>query len=123
MHEHNIRLLRYECEPVADGVLPLRTAFDHLPRSKPLDTAEQSPYRGNLIRTNGNNQLADLGHLGKCEQRPQEHGLARKCQKDLVQPCIHPMRLSRRRKNHTNHAILHPIHRASLAKIIRPAAV
>ena len=124
MHKHNIRLLRDKGKPVADGVLTLRAALNHLPRGKPLDAAEQPPHRIHLIRTDGNDQLTNLGHLGKREQRPQEHRLAGKRQKDLVQPRVHPMRLSCRWKNHTYHVpILHPIHRVSFAKIMRPAAV
>ena len=88
--------------------MPFRAALDHTPRGKSLDTAEETLHCIHLICSNGNDQLTDLRHLGKREQRPQEHRLAGKRQKDLVQPRIHPMCLPCRRKNHTYHVpILH----------------
>ena len=123
MHEDNVRLLRNNGKSVADRILTLRSPLNHLPRSKPLDPAEKPPHRLNLICSNRDNQLADFGHLGKREQRTQEHRFSGKRQKDLVQPDVHPMRLPRCGEDHTNHTFPSCDYRASFAKIIRPAAV
>ena len=126
VHEYNVCFLRDNGKSVTDRVLPLGAALNHLPRSKPLHTAEKPLHRIDLIRSDGNDQFTDLGHLGKREQRPQEHRFARERQKDLIQPRIHPMCLPRRREDNTNHIFpsCAPCdYRVSFAKIMRPAAV
>ena len=61
--ENDIRLLRYDGKTVADRILPLRTALDHTPRGKPLDTAEQPLHCRHLIGTDRDNQLTDRRNL------------------------------------------------------------
>ena len=125
MDEHDIRLLGDERKPVADGVLPLRSALDDAPRGEPLDASEKARHGLDLIRADGDDELADVRHFGKREQRAQEHRLTGEGQKNFVQPDLHPMRLPRRRENHTNHvsSFQRRCQRVTLAKIMRPAAV
>ena len=76
MYEHDVRLLRDERKPVADGVLPLRAALEDAPRGKPLDTPEEARHRLDLIRADSDDELADVRHFGKREQCAQQHRLA-----------------------------------------------